>query len=90
MCKLVLWKGKEKIIIYKTEDGKNKLEVKLENETIWLTQDQWGNSFIRVRKLYQNTLAIYLKRVSYKEKQLSGSSGQLQLMKSHTVMMFIT
>jgi len=28
------------IIIYNTEDGQTKIEVKLENETVWLNQDQ--------------------------------------------------
>ncbi len=28
------------IIIYQTEDGLTKLEVKMENETVWLTQAQ--------------------------------------------------
>lgn len=26
------------IILYQTEDGRNKIEVRLENETVWLTQ----------------------------------------------------
>ena len=30
--------SKGEIIIYKTTDGKNQLEVRLKNETIWLTQ----------------------------------------------------
>ena len=29
-----------KIVIYQTEDGKTQLDVKLENETVWLTQAQ--------------------------------------------------
>nr|WP_287494744.1 hypothetical protein [Candidatus Brachybacter algidus] len=28
------------IIIYQTEDGKTKIETRLENETVWLTQAQ--------------------------------------------------
>ena len=28
------------IIIYQTEDGLTKLEVKMENDTVWLTQAQ--------------------------------------------------
>lgn len=27
------------IIIYNTEDGQTKIEVKMENETVWLTQN---------------------------------------------------
>jgi len=33
------------IIIYSTEDGKMKLEVKLENETVWLSQRQMAELF---------------------------------------------
>lgn len=34
-----------RIIIYKTEDGKAKIEVKLENETVWLSQKQMAELF---------------------------------------------
>lgn len=33
------------IIIYQTEDGKTKIEVEFENETVWLTQDQMAELF---------------------------------------------
>ena len=33
------------IIIYKTEDGKTKIETRLENETVWLTQAQMAELF---------------------------------------------
>ncbi len=33
------------IIIYKTEDGLSKLEVKLQDETVWLTQQQMAELF---------------------------------------------
>ena len=33
------------IIIYQTEDGKTKLEVVLENETVWLTQKLMAELF---------------------------------------------
>ena len=28
------------IVIYQSEDGNTRIEVKLENETVWLTQQQ--------------------------------------------------
>ena len=31
---------KGEIIIYQSEDGNVQLDVRLENETVWLTQDQ--------------------------------------------------
>lgn len=37
------------IIIYNTEDGQTKIEVKLENETVWLTQDQMAELFDKAK-----------------------------------------
>ena len=33
------------IVIYKTEDGKDKIEVKIENNTVWLNQKQLCDLF---------------------------------------------
>ena len=33
------------IIIYQTQDGKTKIDVKIENETVWLTQAQMTELF---------------------------------------------
>jgi len=38
------------IIIYNTEDGQTKIEVKLENETVWLSQAQMADLFQKDRK----------------------------------------
>lgn len=37
------------IIIYQTEDGKTKIETRLENETVWLTQAQMAELFQKSR-----------------------------------------
>lgn len=39
------------IIIYNTEDGITKIEVRLENETVWLTQQQISELFQRERSV---------------------------------------
>ena len=39
--------GRGEILIYQTEDGKADLDVKLENETVWLTQSQLCDLFER-------------------------------------------
>jgi hypothetical protein len=47
------------MIIYQTEDGKTKLDVRLENETVWLTQKLMA-------ELFQTTVAninIHLKNI---------------------------
>jgi hypothetical protein len=33
------------IIIYKTKDKKTQIDVKFEDETVWLTQEQMANLF---------------------------------------------
>jgi len=33
-------KPASEIILYQTEDGKTRIQVRLENETVWLTQNQ--------------------------------------------------
>lgn len=40
---------KSEIIIYRTEDGKTKIDVRLENETVWLTQKQMAELFQKDR-----------------------------------------
>ena len=34
-----------KIIIYQSEDGKTQIDVRLENDTVWLTQAQMAELF---------------------------------------------
>ena len=40
---------KGEIIIYQTADGKTSIDVKLENETVWLTKEQMAVLFERDR-----------------------------------------
>jgi len=37
--------SRSEFLIYKTDDGRVKLDVRLENETIWLTQQMMANLF---------------------------------------------
>ena len=39
------------VLIYQAEDGKIKIETRLENETVWLTQDQMAQLFQRERSV---------------------------------------
>lgn len=51
--------NKSQLIIYQTEKGETKLEVRLENETVWLTQKLMA-------ELFQTTIAninIHLKNI---------------------------
>ena len=37
------------VVIYQTEDGKSRIDVMLENETVWLTQEQMAALYDRDR-----------------------------------------
>jgi len=57
------------IIIYTTQNGQTKLEVTLENETIWLNQKQ-------IAQLYQkskSTISEHIKHI-FEEEELSRES----------------
>jgi hypothetical protein len=57
------------IIIYSTEDGEMKLEVKLENETVWLSQKQMAELFDKDRK----TITRHIQNV-FNERELEENS----------------
>jgi len=42
-------KNQSQIILYQTDDGQTKLQVTMEDETVWLTQDQMANLFDKGR-----------------------------------------
>lgn len=53
------------IIIYKNPDGNIKLDVRLEEESVWLTQDQIATLFNKAK----STINEHIKNV-YEEKEL--------------------
>ena len=48
-------KNNGEIIIYRTEDGRTQLEVRLENENVWLSQQQMSKLFQTSRKIGKST-----------------------------------
>ena len=49
------------IIIYQTEDGLTKIDVKIENETVWLSQQQMAELFSTSRtNIIEHINNIYL------------------------------
>ncbi len=59
----------DKIIIYNTEDGQTKIDVRLERETVWLSQAQMAELFDRDRK----TITEHIQNV-FKEGELAEDS----------------
>ena len=62
-------KDKGNIIVYNTEDGNAKIEVRLENENVWLTQQQMA-------ELYQSSRTNIVEHIKhiYEEQELDESS----------------
>ncbi len=46
-----------KIIIYQTEDGQTQIDVRLENDTVWLTQAQMA-------ELYQKDQSVVARHIN--------------------------
>ena len=57
------------IIIYQTESGETKLEVRLENETVWLTQKLMAELFQTTKQ----NISLHLQNV-FEEGELSENS----------------
>lgn len=56
------------IIIYQTEDGKTKIQTRLENETVWLTQEQISDLFQRDRSVITKHIGNIFKENELDEK----------------------
>lgn len=55
---------KNEIIIYKNEDLSTKIEVRLEDETVWLTIDQISVLFARDRTVINRHINNILKKAN--------------------------
>ena len=49
----------EEIVIYQTQDGLTKFDVRLEDETVWITQDQMTELFMRDK----STISRHIKNI---------------------------
>ena len=58
-----------KIIMYQTEDGLTRIDVTVENETVWLSQDQMAELFQRDK----STISMHIKNV-FEEGELNKES----------------
>jgi hypothetical protein len=58
-----LVQNRSQIIIYQTEDGKTRLDVRLEDETVWLTQKLMAELFQKdVRTISEHIKNVYLEK----------------------------
>lgn len=66
---MLLLMDKGQIILFQTQGGETKIEVRLSNETVWLTADQMAELFQRDR----STIQRHIKRI-YDESELTADS----------------
>lgn len=59
---------KSEILIYQTEDGQTKIETRLQNETVWLTQEQISELFQRERSVITKHIGNVFKEGELDEK----------------------
>ena len=57
------------IIIYQTQDGQTKIDVRIENETVWLSQNQMGELFQTTKQ----NISLHIKNI-FEEGELSEDS----------------
>ena len=72
-------KSNSEILIYQTEDGKTKIETRLENETVWLSQEQMSD-------LFQRDRTVITKHINniFKEGELDEKSNVQNLHFAHS------
>ena len=59
-------KNNGEIIIYQSEDGKIRLDVRLEEKTVWLTIDQMAELYAKAVPLLERALLLYRIQEFYK------------------------
>lgn len=62
---------KPEILLYQTEDGQTKVEVRLENETVWLTQALMVELFQTTKQNISLHIQNILRKVNCRKFQLS-------------------
>ncbi len=88
--------GNSKIAIYTTEDGKAELQVKIEDETVWLTQDQMAALFDKGRTTITEHIQNAFKEGELYEKSVcrefrrTGSDGKDYAVKHYNLDVIIS
>lgn len=65
-----LIENNNEIIIYTTDDGQVDIEVRLEDENVWLTQNSMAELFDTTRNNITMHIKTFLNKENYKKTQL--------------------
>lgn len=74
-----------KIVIYQSEDGKTQLDVRLEGETVWLSQSQMSELFQTDRTVINRHIKNIYKSGELDEKATCAKNAQVRLEGNRTV-----
>ena len=77
--------GKSNILIYQTEDGATKIETRLENETVWLTQAQMSELFQKERSVITKHINNVFKEGELEEKSNVQTKNELSEAEKHFI-----
>lgn len=69
MLKIKDYSMENEIIIYQTQDGQTKIDVRIENETVWLTQNQMAELFQTTKQ----NISLHIKNI-FEEGELTEDS----------------
>lgn len=70
------------IVLYQPDESIS-LQVKIEEDTVWLTQAQWWNFLVLVKLILVSTLLIFISKENWCSRQLFGNSEQLERRQSY-------
>lgn len=71
------------IIIYQTEDGLTKIDVSMQDETVWLSLEQMTDLFNEINLSYLSILKTSLKTENWCENQLLQNLQQFKMREIH-------
>lgn len=71
------------IIIYQTEDGLTKIDVSMQDETVWLSLEQMADLFNEINLPYLSILKTSLKMENWCENQLLQNLQQFKMREIH-------
>jgi len=67
--------NKSSLLIYQTTDGQTKIDVRLENETVWLTQEQIAKLFGKAKSTINEHIKNIFKEGELVENEVSQKFG---------------
>lgn len=77
--------GRGEIVLYQTADGRTSIDVKLENETVWLSKEQMAVLFERDRTVISRHIKNIFEEGELDEKATCAKNAQVQIEGGRTV-----